>query len=509
MPWQTTSPIWRKEALKKVGGWDETVKSAQDWEFHIRAVVSGLRYEWFEKKEPSPMPSPWVQGEGVALWKSRADCYWRRASGERDSIGKQSFGPEYIRARREVIFKMQKVIESAGMMTAARKEMFAGMYFDAAERMADRVSRKEAREIWKETFAAGVMTKQQRLQGLQYFHLFRWEGMRKQRRRRLEKQWPANFFVRTGPDYLRTPVVRGERPAISVVMSAYNAQTYLNEAIDSIVNQTFGDWEFIIIDDGSKDGTLAILREYEKRDRRFRIISRPNTGLTKALNEGVAAARGEFIARMDADDVSMPRRFEWQVDYLRAHPDCVLLGGQVELIDPLGLRIGMDSHKLKHEEIEAGLLRGKGGAVVHPATMMRAEAVKKIGAYREHFNNSEDLDLFLRLAEVGQIANLPDVLLKYRRHPQSVSHLKYENQWKLNRQIVTEAEERRGGNWPADWEFVPWKPKLMPEQLREWAWAALKAGKVKAARTHAVSALKKSPLSSDSWRLMYCAIRGR
>jgi glycosyltransferase involved in cell wall biosynthesis len=404
---------------------------------------------------------------------------------------------------------MQKVIEGAGMMTAARKEMFAGMYLDAAERLADRVSRKEAREIWWDAFLAGVITKRQRLQGLQYFRLFRWEGMRRSRRRWLERIWPANFFVRTGPDYLRTPVVRGELPAISVVMSAYNAETYLNEAIDSIVTQTLGDWEFIIIDDGSTDGTLGILREYEKRDKRFRIISRANTGLTKALNEGVAAARGEFIARMDADDVSMPRRFEWQVAYLREHPQCVLLGGQVELIDPLGLRIGMDSHQLTHEEIEAGLLRGKGGAVVHPATMMRADAVKKIGVYREHFNNSEDLDLFLRLAEAGQIANLPEVLLKYRRHPQSVSHLKYENQWKLNRQIVSEAYERRGGKLPADWEFVPWKPKAMSEQLREWAWAALKAGKVKAARRHAASAVRKAPMSMEAWRVMYCALRGR
>ena len=118
-------------------------------------------------------------------------------------------------------------------------------------------------------------------------------------------------------------------------------------------------------------------------------------------------------------------------------------------------------------------------------------------------------DLFLRLAEVGRIANLPEVLLKYRRHPESVSHQKYENQWKLKKQIVAEAYDRRGMKMPADWTFTPWKPKPVVAQLKEWAWMALKAGKIAAARKHAMSVFKKAPLSADSWRLMFCAIRGR
>ncbi len=489
--WQTTSPIWRKASLAKIGPWDETVLSGQDWEFHIRALVAGLKYEWFESQSISP------------------DCFWRLAEAERDSIGKQSFSPQHIRSRRDVIAKMQCVIENANVMTPARKEMFAGMYFQCAERVADRVSRKEARQIWQDAHRAGVIDGAQLRAGLMYFQLFRFESVRKSRRIALEQTWPANFFVRRTATYLKTPLHRGEFPAISVVMSAYNAGKYLRESIDSIVSQTYGDWEFIIIDDGSTDDTLSILRAYESRDKRFRIISRPNTGLTKALNEGVAAARGEFIARMDADDIAMSVRFETQIAYLRANPDCVLLGAQIELIDPLGLRIAIDNRKLNHDEIDAELLAGKGGSVVHPACMMRADAVRKVGAYREHYNNSEDLDLFLRLAEVGRIANLPDLLLKYRRHPESVSHQKYENQWKLKKQIVSEAYERRGIKMPADWTFVPWKPKPVVAQLREWAWAALKAGKISAARTHAMNVFKKAPFSGESWRLMYCAIRGR
>jgi glycosyltransferase involved in cell wall biosynthesis len=292
-------------------------------------------------------------------------------------------------------------------------------------------------------------------------------------------------------------------------MSAYNAQTYLRESLDSILAQSLGDWEFIIIDDGSTDSTLSILREYESRDPRFRIITRHNTGLTVALNEGVAAARGQFIARMDADDISLPQRFEKQHAHMLAHPDCVLLGAQIELIDPLGLRIAFDNRQLTHEEIDADLMKGRGGSVVHPVCMMRTETVRKIGAYQEKYNNSEDLDLFLRLAEVGRIENLPDVLLKYRRHLESVSHQKYENQWKLKRQIIADAYARRGQTMPADWTFTPWQPKPIPFQLREWAWAALKAGNLTAARKHAMTAVKKSPLQLDSWRLMFCALRGR
>ena len=509
--WQTTSPIWRRASLAKFGAWDETVLSGQDWEFHIRAIVVGLKYEWFESTTFSPRvhaESP-PRVDAGAKRDFTPDCFWRLADADRDSIGKQSFSAEHVRSRRDVIAKMQGVVENANRMTPQRREMFAGMYFQCAERVADRVSRKQGRQVWLDAYRAGVITAQQRLQGMQYFHLFRFPSLRAAQRRKLEKSWPANYFIRRSATYMKTPLHRGDLPAVSVVMSAYNASRYLRESIDSILAQTFGDWEFIIIDDGSTDETLSILREYESRDKRFRIISRPNTGLTRALNEGIAAARGEFIARMDADDVSLPQRFEKQIAHLRSHPDCVLLGAQIELIDPLGLRIALDHRKLNHDEIDAELLAGKGGSVVHPVCMMRADAVRKAGAYREHYNNSEDLDLFLRLAELGRVANLPELLLKYRRHPESVSHQKYENQWKLKKQIVAEAYERRGMKMPENWTFTPWKPKPVVTQLREWAWMALKAGKVNAARKHAMSVFKKAPFSGDSWRLMFCAIRGR
>src|SRR3954469_1098404 len=114
-------------------------------------------------------------------------------------------------------------------------------------------------------------------------------------------------------------------PAVSVIMPVYNARAYVAEAIDSVLAQTFGDFELILVDDGSTDGSLDILRGYEKRDPRVRVISRPNTGIVGALNDGLKLARGEFIARIDADDASLPNRFEKEIAFLRAHPDVVIV----------------------------------------------------------------------------------------------------------------------------------------------------------------------------------------
>src|SRR4051794_4532921 len=114
-------------------------------------------------------------------------------------------------------------------------------------------------------------------------------------------------------------------PAVSIVMPVYNGAAYVAEAVRSILGQTFEDFEFIIVDDGSTDRTPRILHEYERMDRRVRVISRPNTGIVGALNDGVAAAEAPLIARMDADDVSTPQRLHRQVEYLSEHPEVVVL----------------------------------------------------------------------------------------------------------------------------------------------------------------------------------------
>lgn len=297
-------------------------------------------------------------------------------------------------------------------------------------------------------------------------------------------------------------------PPISVLLAVYNGGPYLRAAIDSILAQTFGDFEFVIIDDGSTDSSPAVLNEAATRDPRIRLVSRPNKGLTVTLNEGVALARGEFLARMDADDIALPQRFEKQIAYLREHSDCVLLGSRVLQIDPDGLPIRQWCAELSHDEIDAAHLN-RGWPVVHPAVMMRTAAVRRVGGYRDQYNTLEDLDLFLRLAEIGRLANLPDVLLHYRQHFNSVTHQKAEQQQRLRHAIYSEAHARRGQAAPAAYDDRPqFEPRRPHEQHSIWAWYALQAGNVNTARKHALATVRGAPYSLNSWRLLACALRG-
>jgi len=299
-------------------------------------------------------------------------------------------------------------------------------------------------------------------------------------------------------------------PTVSVVMTVFNTQRYVGEAIQSVLAQTFRDFEFIIIDDGSTDRSPAVIREFASRDPRICFVSRPNTGIVAAANEGIGMARGRYLARMDSDDVCLPGRFETQVKYLDAHPECVLVGSRATVVDPYGSPVFESGQKLAHEEIDAELLGSGGGwAIVQPSAMMRTEAVRRVGAYRGRHNVSEDQDLFLRLAEVGRVANLPEPLLLYRRHYKSVMHTQWRQREEVKERIVREAYQRRGLPMPADWRFDDWKPTPLAEQARAWGWAALKRGNVSVARKHALTALRAAPLSGEAWKLLVCAVRGR
>jgi glycosyltransferase involved in cell wall biosynthesis len=297
-------------------------------------------------------------------------------------------------------------------------------------------------------------------------------------------------------------------PTLSVCMPVFNAEPYVREATESILQQTFSDFEFIIIDDGSTDDSKQILEDFARKDARIRLVSRPNTGYTVALNEALALARAPYLARMDADDISLPDRFEKQLTYLRAHPECVVVGSRIMTIDPFGSPLYQPKHELTHTEIESQLLAGVGWAIVHPASMMVREHVMALHGYRVEMEPSEDLDLFLRLAERGKIANLPDVLLYYRQHVKSVNHTRYLEQNRATRISVTEAYARRGVALPANWTLPDRAMLPMKKEIDMWAWVALKNGNIPAARKHALALLRMSPFSLSSWRLLYCAIRG-
>lgn len=298
-------------------------------------------------------------------------------------------------------------------------------------------------------------------------------------------------------------------PLISVILPVFNGARYLSEAVASVLDQSVTDFELIAVDDGSIDHSLAILKRYAERDHRIRIISRANTGIAGALNDGITAARGLFLARMDADDVSLPRRFEKQVDYLLSHEECVLLGARVMVTDPYGVAQYESDDPSTHEQIESELLRGNGWAILHPTVMMRAEAVRAAGAYRSQWVPIEDLDLFLRLMERGRAANLSDILLHYRQHPGSVNHTRFVEQGEKKQKLLREVFARRGVITPLHRELAGTHVMPLAEEIRIWGWRAIKKGRIPAARRHAASLLRISPWSRESWRLAYCAFRGR
>lgn len=208
-------------------------------------------------------------------------------------------------------------------------------------------------------------------------------------------------------------------PTISVVMSVFNGQAFLAEAIESILNQTFRDFEFVIIDDGSTDKTAEILSAYASRDARMRIIHQENKGRTHSLNIAIELAKGTYIARMDADDIALPRRFEEQIDFLERRPEVGLLGGAVQLINDKGEVLDTVQPPLEDTQIKSIMLHVN--PMWHPTIVMRKEVVLAVGGYRTAFDESEDYDLFLRMGERIQIANLGEFVLKYRIHANQAS----------------------------------------------------------------------------------------
>ena len=216
-------------------------------------------------------------------------------------------------------------------------------------------------------------------------------------------------------------------PRVSVAMPVYNSERYLAKAVESILEQTFTDFEFLIVDDGSTDSSRAILEQYSAA-MRIKLVSRPNTGYLVALNEMLGRARGQYVARMDADDVALPGRFERQVQYLDDHPECVRLGSRVIIIDPYGDPLQEMGEALTHEEIDDTLMTTEGQVIYHPSVMYRWQVVLELGCYRPEYYLTEDLDLFLRLAEVGRVASLAEPLLLYREHLHKIGYRRLDQQ---------------------------------------------------------------------------------
>lgn len=300
-------------------------------------------------------------------------------------------------------------------------------------------------------------------------------------------------------------------PVASVILPVYNAGEYLDAAIESVLGQSFTDFELLLLNDGSTDGSLDRLNHFAHLDTRCTVHSWLNRGLIQTLNEGIRLARADILFRMDADDICRPYRFERQMAYLRAHPECVAVGTQVMLIDPEGQPIRPFIEETGHEAIDAAHLAGKGGAIAHPAAAMRKAALVGAGGYRAEFLHAEDIDLFLRLAEVGRLANLPEVLLDYRQHPNSIGYRHAQAQRDSARRAVAEARQRRGFGELAplpDNELSP-SQVTMADVHRKWGWWALGGGHLDTAKKHAWKAFKLDSLNIENVKLCACVIRGR
>ena len=213
-----------------------------------------------------------------------------------------------------------------------------------------------------------------------------------------------------------------ESPRISVAMSIYNGERFLVPAIESILAQTFGDFELLALDDGSTDATPDILRDFARRDSRLRPIIRENRGLIASLNQMLHEARAPIIARMDADDICLPQRFERQYEFLMANPAFAVVGAQADDMDEEGNHTPCfgPMHPTSFEDFLATIDTGA-HLMCHPVVMFRRDVVLAVGGYHAAFRHCEDLDLWLRLASVTKLCSLPEKLIHYRHYAGQVS----------------------------------------------------------------------------------------
>lgn len=211
-------------------------------------------------------------------------------------------------------------------------------------------------------------------------------------------------------------------PRISVAMSVYNGERFLREAIESILGQTFTDFEFLILDDGSTDSSPGIVAHYAARDSRIRPIVRENRGLIASLNQLLAEARAPLVARMDADDICYPQRFERQLAFLDSHPDYGVVGAWTDDIDEYGrhYRTIGPHHPIDHASFLRAIECWE-PLICHPVAMFRRDIVLSVGGYHAAFRHCEDMDLWLRLASVTKLGNLPEPLIHYRHYDGQVS----------------------------------------------------------------------------------------
>lgn len=236
-------------------------------------------------------------------------------------------------------------------------------------------------------------------------------------------------------------------PRVSVILPCYNGEAYLREAVQSILDQTLADLELIVVDDGSTDGSSKILRTMAAQDARIQVVTQPNGGIVAALNTAIDHARGTYIARMDADDVSYPERLAFQASYLDCHPDVVLVGGRA-VADLHPTPASTRTTGGRHALTDLSVFPPRIAVSMHPLIMMRADALRAMGGYRHDYRHAEDYDLFIRAAAFGRLDNPPVDMLFYRRHEGAISIGNVEEQERSAVRAELDAIARTGANLP-------------------------------------------------------------
>ena len=200
--------------------------------------------------------------------------------------------------------------------------------------------------------------------------------------------------------------------ALSVLLPVRDGEATLDAAISSIRQQSFRDFELLVLDDGSRDASPDIATRHAAEDPRVRLLANPASGIVAALNFGIESAQAPLVARMDADDIALPERFERQLARLAAEPELLVLGTATIRIDAQGRRLSVATPPVDPAELARVLERVN--AIAHPTVVMRKAALQAVGGYRRAYLRAEDYDLWLRLAERGKLSNLAEPLLEYR-----------------------------------------------------------------------------------------------
>ena len=289
-----------------------------------------------------------------------------------------------------------------------------------------------------------------------------------------------------------------DHPCISVLLPIYNGGKYLEDALQSVLGQKDVDLEVLAVNDGSTDNSAQTLESWAQKDARLRVLTHQRSqGICVALNYAAANAKAGVLARMDADDVAYAGRLKGQLQWLKENPHIVAGGTWVRRIDPQGRSLGYARSPLSNDAIRDALKQGQGTAIVHPTLIIRRAAFEMVGGYDDAFRYIEDLDLYLKLMEIGQLGNLAAVGLDYRQHLESANAQRFSVQLSLRQKRLSKVD---GGD-PSR------LPRTQEEPARRWARWALQDGERRVGLVYALLAWWRKAPKADATRHLWAHLR--